>query len=111
MNHSYHVVNNLLDSTNTAKQYNINNLNNFSTTTKSNTTNITSINALLTDPDLYALKNRTKSSSCSNITAATTTATKQQPAEIKPLNNQLVSTNRLAYVEALVGKFLSSEFA
>lgn len=48
--------------------------------------------SLQTDPDLYALKNKKKNTSYKAETTTTSTVS--------------VSNNRLAYVEALVGKYI-----
>ncbi|GAN04104.1 hypothetical protein MAM1_0055d03563 [Mucor ambiguus] len=74
------------------------------------TSNVFSVNSLQTDPDLYALRNKKykKHHVAPIVTAppATTTTTVQPPLPPQPIqstqSSQLVSTNRLAYVEALV---------
>ncbi|KAF1798611.1 cyclin [Mucor lusitanicus] len=78
------------------------------------TSNVFSVNSLQTDPDLYALRNKKykKHHVAPIVTAplppapATTTAATVQPPPPQPIqstqSSQLVSTNRLAYVEALV---------
>lgn len=76
------------------------------------TSNVFSVNSLQTDPDLYALRNKkykkhhvapiiTTPSALS--TAATVQPPRRPPQPIRSTqSSQLVSTNRLAYVEALV---------
>lgn len=69
------------------------------------TSNVFSANSLQTDPDLYALRNKKykKHHVAPIVTAPTTTTVQPQPIQ-STQSSQLVSTNRLAYVEALVGK-------
>ena len=76
------------------------------------TSNVFSANSLQTDPDLYALRNKKyKKQHVVPISTATTTVVQQQPQPIQSTqSSQLVSTNRLAYVEALVGKRLFLHF-
>ncbi|KAI8643983.1 cyclin-domain-containing protein [Parasitella parasitica] len=66
------------------------------------TSNVFSVNSLQTDPDLYALRNKKyKKQYVAPISASSATTVQQQPIQ-STQSGQLVSTNRLAYVEALV---------
>ncbi|CEP17985.1 hypothetical protein [Parasitella parasitica] len=66
------------------------------------TSNVFSVNSLQTDPDLYALRNKKyKKQHVAPISASSASTVQQQPIQ-STQSGQLVSTNRLAYVEALV---------
>jgi Fe2+ transport system protein B len=64
--------------------------------------------SLQTDPDLYALRNKTKQNLANVIKKQQQQQQQQQQQYHHHQQQQLVSTsNRLAYVEALVGKYQS----
>jgi len=84
------------------------------------TSNVFSVSSLQTDPDLYALRNKKykKHHVAPIVTAPTIAASATATVQPQPIqstqSSQLVSTNRLAYVEALVGKpsfFIASLFS
>ncbi|KAG1123042.1 hypothetical protein G6F42_010910 [Rhizopus arrhizus] len=72
------------------------------------TSNVFSVSSLQTDPDLYALRNKKykKHHVAPIVTAPTIAASATATVQPQPIqstqSSQLVSTNRLAYVEALV---------